>query len=164
MKEYIVSLFAAALVAALIGVLSPEGEGGGISKHMRLLTALFLLCVIVAPIGGLIGTLEGVLDGTESLPGVEGDAEEGYREELENALSSAAKPYFANLLIEAVKKEFSIPDGEVRCAIRWRDGEGSATPERISIILSGSSIWRDPSEIEKFVRERVGCECVTAIE
>lgn len=164
MKEYIVSLFAAALVAALIGVLSPEGEGGGISKHMRLLTALFLLCVIVAPIGGLIGTLEGMLDGTESLPGLEGDAEEGYREEMENALSSAAKPYFANLLIEAVKKEFSIPDGEVRCSIRWRDGESGATPDRISIILSGSSIWKDPSGIEKFVRERVGCECVTAIE
>jgi len=163
MKEYIVSLIVAALVAALVTALSPEGEGGGLSRHLRLLCTLFLLCVIVAPLGGVLGTLSDALGGTLTPPEAGGDTED-YQSQLDQALSDAAKPYFANLLIEAIEKEFAIPTGEVRCAIRWREGESGATPERISIILSGSAIWKDPSPIEKFVRDRVGCECVSAIE
>ena len=160
MKEYIVSLITAALVAALIGVLSPEGEGGGLSRHMRLLCTLFLLCVIVAPLGGALGTLSDALGDTLAPPDANGGSAEDYQAQLDEALSSAAKPYFAELLIKSIEKEFSIPTGEVRCAIRW----GEESPERISIILSGSAIWQDPAPIEQFVRETIGCECVSAIE
>lgn len=164
MKEYIISLITAALIAALIGVLTPNGEGGGLSRHMRLLTALFLLCVIIAPLGGILSSLEDMLDGKAPFPEIGEGAVEDYREQFAQALSSASKPYFASLLVDAIKQEFSIPDGEVRCAIRWNDTEDTPTPERISIILSGSAIWKDPASIEAFVRERIGCECVTAIE
>ncbi len=164
MKEYIVSLITAALVAALIGILSPDGEGGGLAKHMRLLTSLFLLCVIIAPVGEMIGSFDDLLEGTDPFPEIDGSTAEDYQTQLEEALASAAKPYFASLLIEAIEREFSIPTGEVRCAIRWSEDAGNAFPERISIILSGSAIWKDPSGIENFVRERIGCECVTAIE
>lgn len=164
MKEYVISLLTAALVAALIGVLAPLGEGGGLSRHLRLLTSLFLIIVIILPLGDALGAIEGVLDGGLSLPEIDGSSEEEYRKELDEALASSSKTYFAALLIEKLEEEFSIPTGEVRCAIRWSEDEKEARPERISVILSGSAIWKDPAGIEAFVREQVGCECVTAIE
>ena len=164
MKEYVISLLSAALVAALIGVLAPTGEGGGLSRHLRLLTSLFLITVIILPLGDAMGTIEGFLDGSVTLPEIGGSTEEDYRKELDEALASSSKAYFATLLIEKLEEEFTIPEGEVRCAIRWSEDAGEARPERISVILSGSAIWKDPASIEAFVRDLVGCECVTAIE
>lgn len=164
MKEYVISLLAAALVAALIGVLAPAGEGGGLSRHLRLLTSLFLITVIILPLKDTLGAVEGILDGSPTLPELDGSAEEEYRKELDEALASSSKAYFASLLTEKLEEEFSIPEGEVRCAIRWSEDEKEARPERISVILSGSAIWEDPAKIEAFVQEQVGCECVTAIE
>ena len=51
----------------------------------------------------------------------------------------------------------------VRCAVEWKTGE-PATPERITVILSGGAIWKDPEKLEAFVRDLIGCDCVTAIE
>ena len=45
MKTYLLSLLTASLIAAMVGILAPEGERGGLAKHLRLLTSLFLVCV-----------------------------------------------------------------------------------------------------------------------
>ena len=162
MKEYIISLITAALLASLIGLLSPQGEGGGLSRHLRLLTSLFLLCVLLSPAIDFLLSLKDAALGDALFP--EGDAsqKEEYEQSLDEALSSATGTYLATLLTDALEAEFSIPEGEVRCSVTL--SEDGSRPTRIRVILSGSAIWKDPEGIEAFVTERVGCECVTAIE
>ena len=161
MKEYIISLITAALLASLIGLLSPQSEGGGLSRHLRLLTSLFLLCVLLSPAVELLLSLKNdTLDGV--LPDGAPPQKEEYQQSLDEALSSATGTYLAALLTDALETEFSIPEGEVRCSVTLR--ADNTHPEKIRVILSGSAIWKDPERIEAFVTERIGCECVTAIE
>ena len=164
MKEYIISLIVASFISAMIGILAPQGEGGGIAGHLRLLSALFLVAVIISPVGELLPALGDLREEIQTEHTPEDSVGDGYRDQLNGAVTSAAQPYFAALLIDTLEKEFSIPEGEVRCAIRWREEGESVYPERITVILSGSSIWRDPAPIEEFVRDRIGCACVSAIE
>ena len=164
MKEYIISLMTASFVVAMIGILAPQGEGGGIAGHLRLLSALFLVTVIIAPVGELLPVLGELREELQTEHTPQDSVGDGYRDQLNGSVTSAAKPYFASLLIDTLEKEFSIPKGEVRCAIRWCEENDSVYPEQITVILSGSSIWRDPAPIEDFVRDRIGCACVSAIE
>ena len=50
MKEYVLSILAVATVGSLILILAPEGEGGGIRKHISLIVGLATILVIISPI------------------------------------------------------------------------------------------------------------------
>ena len=164
MKEYLLTLVAAALTATLFGILSPDGERGGIAKHMRLLTSLFLVCVLIAPLGGALTGLRALINGELSLPSVDQDSGDGYRDLQDAVLDDASVNYFTDLLNETVARQFSIASDEVRCSVEWTRVDGRLDPVRVTVILSGRAIWQDPHAIEAFVEALLGCECVTAIE
>ncbi|MDY3863243.1 MAG: hypothetical protein SOZ51_03980 [Eubacteriales bacterium] len=154
MTAYFLTLFGAALAVALVDLLVPERG----RKTVRLISALFLLCVLSAP---LPRAFRAVRDYT--LPDAADDAREEYSRRLEEAMQSASRTYFAKTLCDLICEQFSLPEETVRCAVEWKTGE-PATPERITVILSGGAIWKDPEKLEAFVRDLIGCDCVTAIE
>lgn len=164
MKQYLLTLIAAALLAALVGILSPDGERGGIAKHMRLLISLFLVCVLIAPLRGVIINLQDLINGDFSLPELGLENEDDYRQQMENALDDASVNYFCDMLTQSIESQFSISPGDVRCRVDWqREGE-RLSPTRVTVILSGKAIWQDPKPIQAYVSELLGCECITAIE
>ena len=152
------------MATVLIGILTPEGTRGGLGKHVKLLTSLFLVCVLIAPLADLIRGLRSLTDGVDppSAPPLQG--EDDYRQEMESALQDASASYFTQMLTQMLESEFGIRTGEVRCNVTWKREEDSLSPTRVCVILSGSAIWKDPSAIENFVSELLGCECVSAIE
>ena len=164
MKEYILTLIAAALLAALIGILSPDGERGGIARHMRLLVALFMVCTLISPIRGLLVHLRDWASGERPLfPSEEAlpiDPDTTLKETLENASGT----YVTDMLTQAIETKFAIEIGDVRCAIAWQAEDGQLSPARVTVLLSGRAIWKDPDAIESFVHELLGCDCVIAIE
>lgn len=162
MKTYILSMLAAALVAAVVGILSPSGEGGGISKHMRLLCSLFLLCVLLSPLISVLDALGDLANGSFLSPDVELEEEEDYRDRLEGAMDEATRTYFAQMLTECLCDELSLKAGEVRCHVLWDEEDG--TPKKVTVLLSGSAIWQDPKRICSFVTSLLDCECVCALE
>ena len=164
MKAYFLSLIAASMIAALVGILSPNGEKGGIAKHMKLLTSLFLVCVLISPLKETLTGLRAWLDGDFGLPGVEIPEEDSYKQQMDEALQGASTTYFTQMLTQMLEQQFSIATGEVRCNVQWQIESGTLTPVRVTVILSGKAIWRDPEKIETFVQELLGCECVSAIE
>ena len=164
MKDYLLTLIAAALIAALVGILSPDGERGGIAKHLKLLTALFLICVLISPLCGILTDLKSLMDGTLSIPNLTPDTEDDYRQQMDAALDAATESYFTDMLTQTLESQFSIAKGDIDCRVDWtRDGD-QITPRRVTVILSGKAIWKDPKPIEEFVSELLGCECQTAIE
>ena len=164
MKNYFLTLIAASLVAVLVGILSPDGERVGIAKHMKLLTSLFLVCVLINPLqSGIVG-LQKLMNGELSLPELDGSGQEDHLQQMEDVLNGASVNYFCDMLTETIEGQFSIEKGSVRCLVEWEQTGETLTPGRVTVILSGKAIWKDPREIEAFVSELLGCECVTAIE
>ena len=154
MTAYLISLFGSALAVALVDLLVPERG----RKTVRLISALFLLCILSAPIPRAFRAIRNY-----SFPDTVQDDREAYTQKMKQAMESASRTYFAKTLTEMLSEQFSLPDGTVRCAVTWSDDDGTV-PQKITVILSGSSIWHNPEKIEAFVRDLIGCECVTAIE
>lgn len=164
MEAYLISLLSAASVAALIGLLTPDGTGGGIARHMRLLISLVLICLLLSPLQGAIDALVGFANGDYTLPDIDSTEKNDYQTQMEEALKASSKVYFIQMLTETLEREFSIASGSVRCAVIWNDSAAELSPTRVTVILSGGAIWKDPAPIEEFITSLLGCECVTAIE
>ena len=161
MQAYFISLLTTALVGILIGMLCPDG---GLAKHVRLLSALVLVCVLISPLKGAIEALRNFAENGIELPIGDSTQSEDLRNQFSEATDEASKSYFTQMLTETLEKEFSMPTGTVRCSIIWKKSGEQLSPSRITVILSGSSIWKNPHEIETFVTTLLECECVTAIE
>ena len=154
MTAYLLTLFGSTLAVALVDLLVPERG----RKTVRLISALFLLCVLSAP---LPCAFRAIRDYT--IPDAAQDAREEYTQKMKQAMESASRTYFARTLTELIGEQFALAEGSVRCEIEW-EADNETVPKKITVILSGSAIWRNPEKIESFVEDLIGCECVTAIE
>lgn len=163
MKDLLIAIAGAALAIAMVGILAPEGEREGLSKHIKLFTALLLALTLISPVMALINGIHGALSGEITFPWekYEGKVD---GEDVQDVLDGASADYVTDMLTQSIEQQFKISRGEVRCAIEWDRGEEEWTPVRATVILSGASIWRDPAPIEDFVTSLLGCECVSAIE
>ena len=166
MKAYLLTLLATSLIVALIGYLTPEGERGGLSKHIGLLSGLCLLCVLIAPLGNALTEVREALDGNLILPWEDSESESNSlgRDQLQAALDEAGDAYFTEMLTQTLEREFAIPSGELRCVAFWEHEEKGPRLQKVTVLLSGSAIWRDTAAIEAFVSNLLGCPCTSAIE
>lgn len=165
MKTYLITIVLSSLLAILVGMLAPDGDKGGVFKHMRLLTSLFLVCVLISPLQESIKYLQGLLNGSIELPWLDGSEDKsGYEQEMNEALENASTSYFTQMLTQMLEAQFSIATGDLRCQIQWETQNESLSPVHVTVILSGRAIWKDTREIEDFVSELLGCPCVSAIE
>ena len=161
MKDYLFSLLGASLCIALISLLSPNGSS---AKYVRLLSALFLICVLISPMHGLIDGIRDLANGELRLPEWGDTDSSDAEQELQSTLDNASKSYFLQSLTQMLEREFSISPGELRCSAVWTAVAGDQIkPSRIHVLLSGSAIWKDPKKIELFINELLGCECIVAV-
>ena len=160
MKAYLISLLGAAFLAAMIGILTPEGSNGGIGKYVRLLSVLTIVCVIALPLPRAIADLRGRLT---DLTDPSSNEKNAFDARSETLLDHASRAYFASSLTAHLVERFSLRSDEITCAIRWKEVDGEALPESITLILSGSARWHDPHELETYVTDLLGCPCDTAI-
>ena len=161
MQSYFLALISTAFLAALVGLLAP---GGGLAKYIKLLTSLLLLCVLLSPIQDAIPALQAFLNGEWELPELDLPNEDSYKEELNQALEGASTLYFTQMLTQTLQAEFAIDAEDLRCDVRWSTENEALRPTRVTVILSGRAIWKDPEAIERFVKELLECDCVCAIE
>ena len=164
MKDYLITLIAAAMAVTLFEMLVTGGARGALARHTRLITGLLLLCVLVAPLRDGIHALQELANGTLILPDLEQSDAEDYREQMEAALGEASTDYFTQSLTRMLEEQFAIQTGEVRCHVEWQDTEDLLAPRRVTVLLSGRAIWKDTGAIEAFVQSLLGCECISAIE
>lgn len=159
MKAYLISLLGAAFLAAMIGILTPDGANG-IGKYVRLLSVLMIVCVIALPLPRAIADLRERLTDFSDLSSEEKNPFDARSQEL---LDHASRAYFASALTSHLAEQFSLRSDEITCAIRWKEIDGETQPENVTLILSGSARWRDPHELERYVTDLLGCPCDTAI-
>lgn len=161
MKTYLITLFAASFTAALVHILAPDGA---LSRYLRFLTALFLVCVLIAPLGNGKELLQKLANGEFSRQGDPAVSESDARDELQATLDRESKTYFTQSLTRMLETQFGIETGNAECAVEWSDDPDTPTPVRVTVILSGKAVWKDSGAIRSFVTELLGCPCVTAIQ
>ena len=159
-KTYLLSIFATALLITVVDILAP---GGGVSKHLKLVTSLVFVCILISPSLAFAEKLKDFANGDWEFA-IEGDMEEHYSSELQNALDDASKEYFENMLELTLCKEFDIAEENLRVAVEWIGDAENLRPKKVTVILSGKAIWKNPAKIEEYVTSLLGCTCVSAIE
>ncbi len=161
MKEYFISLLAVGLLSMLVNALCHDDKNS-VSKNVRLLCALAVICVVVAPIKTFIVSLSASDFSFDSIREGENasEYEDKYREALELANEEAIKQNIENMLVE----KFEINPEYIRVTIQT--DRSSSTPKlvKITVILSKTAIFENPYNIEKAVTDIYNCECDVAIE
>ena len=162
-KSYVLSIFATALLITVVDILAPIGAGSGLSKHLKLVTSLVFVCVLISPTVSLAQRLMELANGNLDFE-IEEDMEDYYSNELQNVLDDASRQYFEEMLTDTLCKEFEIVEDDIRIHVAWDDTDESLRPQKVTVILSGKAIWKDPAQIEAYVTSLLGCVCATAIE
>lgn len=160
MKAYILTIFATALIMTVVDILAPNGAT---ARHLKLLGTLVFVCVLISPTVSLAQKLQDFANG-EWETKFEGEIEDHYSSELQNALDDASFAYFEEMLAQTICKEFGIDAENLRVRVDWGGKGDSLRPQKVTVILSGKAIWKDPAKMEEFVSSLLGCDCASAIE
>ena len=156
MKQYLMGLFALAICC---GVVEQLFEGGALGKHLKLMSALSLLCVLISPVSALLQ--EGV-----RLPSLLSDwtdrwltsgEQEGtdYEERWEQEGERLDVAYAEQTVARMVEEQFSLSSGE--CQVRIQLGSDGQSIERMHVGLSGSAIWANSHQIKNDLSQAFGC-------
>ena len=160
-KTYLLSIFATALLITVVDILAPSGSG--LSKYLKLTTSLVLVCILIAPTVSLAQRLKELTNGDWSFS-IDGEIENSYSAELQNALDNASFAYFEGMLKQTLCEEFAIAEDDLRLRVDWSENGETVRPKKVTVILSGKAIWKDPAKIEGYVTSLLDCDCVSAIE
>ena len=163
MQNYVWTVVCTAAAAGLASALAPSGAKNGVKKHIKLVCALALVCTLIAPLGEFLanlGDLFAIADAEASAP----DTREYYQNLYRTYLDENFDADLGSAVKEAIGREFSIPESEVRVHVSFKNSGTVGEPETITVVLSGRSKFADPAPIRDFVSTAFGAECVTAIE
>ena len=151
MGGYLYTLAAASVLISLICALAPSSA----AQHVKLLCSLCVICLLCAPLGEAI---RAVKEGELALPP---EWTEPPAEESEQDRNQAAESLLAGQLQDLLQKEFALDPGECSIYAEWSDA-GKVT--KITLVLSGKAIWRDPDPIKAYVQGLMGCPCVVVLD
>lgn len=168
MRAYIYSIVCVAAAGGIVLIIAPEGIRGGIKKHLKLICALFLLCIMISPATELLSSIKEL--GNIGLGNIDRELENELQNKYENIYESYLEGSYRGNIGQAVKEclfeKFGVPQDECRVEVSFYDSDedGVREPSRITVIYSGRSIYRNPRETESYVSGLFKCECVCAIE
>lgn len=159
MRAYVMTLSAVALLGAVIGMLSPEGD---IKKYVRLVSALCLLSALASPVRSLVSTLaEGDWFDGEELGFSE--QSEAYEEIFKGALQNGSASVASEALTAELIKQFELPDGSLTATVILADGDACELA-LVRVTLGAEAIFADPTAIIEYVNEAIGCPCEIVYE
>ncbi len=162
-KAYMLSIFATALLITVVDILAPTGTGGGLSRYLKLVTSLVFVCILISPTISLAERIREFANGNWEFD-IEGDMEDHYSSELQDALDDASRDYFEGMLKQTLCEQFAIIEDDLRVRVDWVGEGDNWRPKKVTVILSGKAIWKNPAKIEEYVSSLLDCDCVSAIE
>lgn len=162
MKLYVMSVICITAVGTLVAMLAPDGEGGGISRNIKLVYGVCVVFVCIYPIKNIIIAIKeldiGLVVETPE------QNEDQYKDILDSSYSSAEVESLKNGIRQILHDRFDIDSSECRVDVSFsEEADGKRTLRRVLVTLYGSAIWKDSAEIEDVLGRILSCEIVTAI-
>ena len=140
MKEYIITVAAAALVAALTDILSPEEWG----KYIKIVVGFLILSIVLTPVAKL-------KNAELALPYYDSEITD---EPIRDKVTAQCEQNIADDIEERVKKEFGI---ECAAAVKLDLDENRNITGVKSILIS---VHKNPPKMVERIREIYGCSKV----
>ena len=166
MTSYILTLLSASLAAGVIELLAPKGDGGRIASYVRMVSGLFLLIALLAPLKAGLEILQSVAAGDlagfieEHIPTPE---PEDYQNVFSSTLTSIGRQETEAWVTDSLETVFGIPPQNCAVeAVMESDGE-TMTLREIRIGLSGKHALENPHPLEAYYSERFQCPCYVTI-
>lgn len=165
MKEYLLSIIIISIGVSIFELLAPSNEG--LLKYIRLIAALCILCVIIAPLNVIGETLsDNLLENLKD--NLTGNSKEELEDQYNNLLNEYLNNYsidsFNNQIESLLKDNFGIPESECEVNTYTTFENGKLTITEIQILLSGNSIFQNPYTIEKYISNLCTAECKVLIK
>lgn len=157
MREYLMSLIMAALTVGLIGVLVPERDSGGIRRYVTFAGSLCVLILLISPVVRALDFVGELTDGGFDIS-FENNTEQ-YEEQFKQYISSLSEESMGAELVSVICEKFDISGEECHVKVDTYEADGEPAIGRVTVILSGKAIFRDPYEIEQYITGLLGCEC-----
>ncbi len=158
-KGYIVAVMCVTVIGSIISMLAPDGEGGGIGKHIRLIYGLCVVIVCINPIKDIVYYINELdIGGIVDLPEQESDR---YADIFDDAYGTAEVENLKSGIKQILLDRFGIDNAECEIAINLTE---KSELSRIIVTLYGGAVWKNTNEIESLLGDLFGCEIVTVIE
>lgn len=159
MGEYLISVIGASLVGGVITAALPDSGGGGaLKKYVGFIASLCVLCIIIAPAVRTLDAVSEFFGG--GLDGWLCEYEQSYEDEYYGYLVSYGRENAEDGVRELICREFSIDSEDCHVSTDVSESNGVLRLDRIRVMLSGSAIFKNPYEIEKYLTEIFECECI----
>ena len=155
MRTYFLSVIAVAVFGGICEELLPEKNAA--RPHVRLVTGLCVLLVLILPVKDALGSL-GALFGSLSLEEILGEegSEEGYESIFDAILSDYTREEAERIIGAELTEALGLREGTCRAEITV--GE-SGELLRVKVFVTGGAVLESPYGIEELVNERYGCPC-----
>jgi hypothetical protein len=166
MRGYFLGLLAFAICCAVVEFLTPTGEGGGVAGHIKWMSGICLLCILITPIAQAISSGEDVLRRLEQalddwLDGGE-SAKEEYDDRWQEQYEQMDIRYAEAAISLMLQQKFEIAPKEV--TVRAQPDDTGARITAVHVGLSGNAVWHNTHDLEAYIEQTLGCECTTYIE
>lgn len=163
MKEYIISIVLVSLICSIVKIISPGGEGEGLSRHIKLVCGLCIICVIINPLLGAVEWLKNFdFSAISDVSGTE-DKYEEYESIFSGYLTLSQSDYIKTQIKDMLQKEFDIDPSDVDVMLYIKEENGEKKLERVTLLLHSKAALKDPVEIEEHVSGMTACEVVVAV-
>ena len=162
MREYIISIACVCIIGALVCALAPDGEGGGLSRHTRLVYALCLVLVCAAPLRDVMDRIA-EFEYEDLLPST--DKTDEYESIFNSSYSEAELDNLCVGIKDILSSKFGIDASSCSVSVRAENigTDGKTKLTQIYITLYGDAIWTDTGAIEQYLGSLFGCTIITAI-
>lgn len=165
MKQSLYRLIVLAVCCGVLDQLAPGGEGGAMSKYLRMLCSLCLLLALAEPVVMLLQTgaalPERIAAYAETLtlsPNASEEAQERWDREQQRLDGAIA----ARQLALALQSQFSISPDDITVTVRT--DASSAQLSHVSVGLSNAAVWQNSHAIEAWIEEQLGCTASVYLE
>ena len=163
MKNYVITIIIIGVIGSLVSLLAPEGEGGGLKKHVGLAIGLCVILCFSSPIISLIQSI-GEFDAHALVPDIDEVDREEYESIFEAGFSAVEIQNLRDGIAKILDERFGIDASESSVTLNVStDSSGKRVLDRIFICLYGSAVWKDTGEIERYLTSLFGCEVITAV-
>lgn len=164
MKDYLISIIWVSVIVGLAEIISPHISGT--QKYIKAIGALCVLCVIAAPLLNISNISEDFSEDLKNniLEDQNTDSYEGYEELLKNYLNEHSANALKGEIQTLLKDNFDIPTEESEIKLFTEIKEEAISLQKVQIILSGRSIFKNPYNIENYIGNLLNCACEVLIE
>ena len=162
MKSYLVTIIIVSVGMSLFEMLAPIHNG--LERYIRSISLLVILVFSIYPIIDLIKDIDlSALDELKEQIIID-QSSENYQEILSQYLNSYSIDKLKDTVKETLDKKFNIPYNECEIKVNTEISDGQIILTKVTVLLMGGSIFKNPYNIENYLKELLGCESIVLIK